>query len=133
MVLMVCVVVGSDRRAYANPDARKGVFLMHPDSFRLLHELEQCRDTLDENDVLRALNQKANEMEGIRREREKLLRQRIDFLEKQNAELLQMNEQAVEMAKAIRRESGGMWYQKLFEAGKYIGLGVLVGIAIGGL
>lgn len=97
---------------------------------RLLGEVESCRRDLP---MMRELDEKNMALNELRVEREALLRERIAFLEKQQAELLRMNDQALKYGEEARKTAGGTWYERAFDVGKWIGLGVLFGLAIGGL
>jgi len=108
-----------------------GMFMDLPSSDRLLEDVESCRVIREENSVLYRLNEKNEQLEEIRKEREALLRERIDFLERQQGELLRMNEQAIKTADLARKAGGGTWYEQLFTAGKWIGLGILLGFVAG--
>jgi hypothetical protein len=100
-----------------------------PGSGRLLKEVESCREELP---LLRAISEKDAQLDEIRVEREALLRERISFLEKQQGELLRMNDQAIKTADLARKTGGGTWYERLFTAGKWIGLGIVLGF-VGGV
>jgi hypothetical protein len=100
-----------------------------PVADRLLAEVESCRDELP---TLRALDEKNAALDEIRKEREELLRERIAFLEKQQGELMRMNDQAIKYGEEARKAAGGSWWEKAFNVGKWIGLGLLLGLAIGG-
>jgi len=102
-----------------------GVFFDTLTSYRLLDELEQCRIIKQEAFVLRELD-KTNERMV------KVLEERIKILEKNQADLLRMNEAALKNAEEARKVAGGKWYEKLWDTGKWIGLGILVGLAAGG-
>jgi hypothetical protein len=99
-----------------------------PASDRLLEEIESCRAQLP---LLRDLVETDGHLDEIRVEREALLRERIAFLEKQQTELLRMNDQAIKQAEMSRKAGGGSWYEQLFAAGKWIGLGIALGFAAG--
>ena len=99
-------------------------------SDRLLGEVEMCRADLP---VLRALSERTAVLDEIRGERESLLRERIVFLEKQQTELIKMNDQALQYGEMARKEAGGTWYQQALATGKWLGLGILLGLALGGL
>ena len=128
LALMPSLVFGADL-----PAAPTGVIVApqictdRSTSLLILKDLEMCRSEKAANVTLRALNEKHEQLDEIRREREALLRERIDFLKEQNGELLRMNEAAVKMADQARPK----WYEQAFTAGKYIGLGIIVGLAIG--
>ena len=106
----------------------QGVFFDNSASGRLLQEVEGCRVELP---ILRALEDKNSQLDEIRKEREDLYRERIKFLETQQTELLRMNDQAIKTADLARKSGGGTWYEQLFTAGKWIGLGILVGFVVG--
>ena len=106
----------------------QGVIFDYPGSLRLLEEVESCRVDLS---ILRSLEEKNSQLDEIRIERENLYRERIGFLEKQQGELLRMNDQAIKTADLARKSGGGSWYEQLFTAGKWIGLGILVGFVVG--
>ena len=99
-------------------------------SDRLLGEVEMCRADLP---VLRELSEKTFALDEVREEREALLRDRVVFLEKQQAELMKMNDQALKYGEMARKEAGGTWYQQALATGKWLGLGILLGLALGGL
>jgi len=99
-------------------------------SDRLLGEVEMCRADLP---VLRELSERTAVLDEIRGERESLLRERIVFLEKQQTELIKMNDQALQYGEMARKEAGGTWYQQALATGKWLGLGILLGLALGGL
>jgi hypothetical protein len=101
-----------------------GVIFDYQGSVRLLEEVESCRVDLP---ILRALEDKNAQLDEIRNEREDLYRERIKFLETQQAELLRMNDAAIKTADLARRSGGGSWWEQAFTAGKWIGLGILVG------
>ncbi len=105
-----------------------GIIFDYPGSDRLLEEVESCREELP---ILRALEEKTAALDEIRKEREDLYRERIKFLETQQAELLRMNDQAIKTADLAQKSGGGTWYEQLFTAGKWIGLGILVGFVVG--
>jgi hypothetical protein len=86
-----------------------------------------CRIVQEENVKLQLLDDKNSQLDEIRKEREALLRERIGFLEQQQVELIRLNDQALKVGK----QAGAKWYQELFTAGKWIGLGILVGFAAG--
>lgn len=98
---------------------------------RLLGELESCRVERAEIDTLRRLDEKNSQLDEVRVEREKLLRERIQFLESQQAELFKMNDQAIKAADLARKSGGGSWWEQLFTAGKWIGLGIALGFVVG--
>jgi len=98
---------------------------------RLLGELESCRVERAEIDTLRRLDEKNSQLDEVRVEREKLLRERIQFLESQQAELFKMNNQAIKAADLARKSGGGSWWEQLFTAGKWIGLGIALGFVVG--
>ena len=99
-------------------------------SDRLLGEVEMCRYELP---MLRELSEKTFALDEVREEREALLRERVVFLEKQQAELMKMNDQALKYGEMARKEAGGTWYQQALATGKWLGLGILLGLALGGL
>jgi len=99
-------------------------------SDRLLGEVEMCRADLP---VLRELSEKTFALDEVREEREALLRERIVFLEKQQTELIKMNDQALQYGEMARKEAGRTWYQQALATGKWLGLGILLGLALGGL
>ena len=99
-----------------------------PASDRLLEEVEACRAQLP---LLRDLVEKDGQLDEVRVEREALLRERIAFLEKQQAELLRMNDQAIKQADMARKVGGGSWWEQVLAAGKWIGLGIVLGFAAG--
>jgi hypothetical protein len=103
-----------------------GVFFDAGQSDRLLEEVEACRAQLP---LLRELAAKDEQLDEIRIEREALLRERIAFLERQQTELLRMNDQAIRQAELARKTSGGAWWEQALAAGKWIGLGILLGFA----
>ena len=107
----------------------QGVFFDHSGSVRLLEEVEICRSDLP---LLRSLEAKNAQLDEIRKEREDLYRERIKFLETQQRELLRMNDQAIKTADLARKAGGGTWYEQLFTAGKWIGLGIVLGF-VGGM
>mgnify|MGYP001590156300 CR=1 FL=1 len=112
----------------AGSGPRQGVFFDTSASDRLLEEVEACRVDLP---ILRSLEEKNSQLDEIRKERENLYRERIGFLEKQQGELLRMNDQAIKTADLARKSGGGSWYEQLFTVGKWIGLGILVGFVVG--
>lgn len=103
-----------------------GVIFDAAQSDRLLEEMEACRAQLP---LLRELVSRDEQLDEIRIEREALLRERIGFLEKQQAELLRMNDQAIRQAELARKTAGGSWWEQALAAGKWIGLGILLGFA----
>lgn len=109
-----------------------GIFVELPESDRILEEIESCRIIREENAVLQSLNEKNEQLDEIRKEREDLLRERIVFLEKQQAELIRMNDAAIKTADLARKAGEGKWYEQLFTAGKWVGLGIVLGF-IGGV
>jgi hypothetical protein len=90
-------------------------------SSRLLEEVESCREELP---LLRDLTAKGNDLAGIQAGR-------IVELEKERDTLLKMNEQARQAADDARKANTGSWWEQALKAGKWIGLGVLVGFAAG--
>lgn len=110
-----------------------GILIDIADSYRLLQEVEMCRTEIprlrEKNGILTHLNDKNEQLDEIRREREALLRERIAFLEQQQGELLRLNEAAIRQSDMARKATP--WYMEMIQAGKYIGLGVLLGFAIG--
>jgi len=106
---------------------RAGLFIDLPTSDRLLGDLEMCRIVREENVKLQLLDDKNSQLDEIRKEREALLRERIGFLERQQGELIRLNDQALKVGK----QAGAKWYEELFTAGKWIGLGILVGFVAG--
>lgn len=107
----------------------QGVFFDTQSSLRLLEEVEFCRVDLP---ILRSLEEKNAQLDEIRKEREDLYKERIKFLETQQGELLRMNDQAIKTADLARKSGGGTWYEQLFTAGKWIGLGIVLGF-VGGM
>ncbi len=97
-------------------------------SDQLLEEVEACRIQLP---LLRDLVAKDEQLDEIRVEREALLRERIAFLEKQQGELLRMNEAAIKNVELARKSAGATWYEQLFAASKWVGLGILLGFTVG--
>lgn len=122
---------GGDIPTGAQGVNRAGIFFEMPDYPRLLEDLESCSGIREKNAVLSRLNEKNEQLEEIRIEREKLLRERIGFLEAQQGELLRMNDQAIKTAELARKAGGGTWYEQLFTAGKWIGLGIALGFVAG--
>lgn len=107
-----------------------GVFFDIPTSVRLLEDVEQCRAVRNENLVLRRLDEKNRELDQVRTEREALLRERIAFLEKQNQELISLNERMSKTMDVISKSEGGI-FDKLKNNFGYIGIGIGIGILIG--
>ena len=111
-----------------------GIFFELADSPRLLQEVEMCRTEIprlrEKNNLLTHLNEKNEQLDEIRKEREALLRERIAFLEQNNRDLIRLNDQAIKTADLARKAGGGTWYEQLFTAGKWIGLGILVGVTL---
>ena len=108
--------------------SNSGVFFDNSASDRLLEDVEGCRAELP---ILRSLEEKNSQLDEIRKERENLYRDRIGFLEKQQEELLRMNDQAIKTADLARKSGGGSWHEQLFTAGKWIGLGIALGFVMG--
>ncbi len=119
LALLPSLVFGGDVSAGPQDGSRAGIIFEMADSDRLLGEIEMCRIVREEN-VLR------KQLDEIRKEREALLRERIDFLKEQNGELHRLNDATREMAKMAAPK----WYEELFQAGKWIGLGILVGVTL---
>jgi len=42
-----------------------------------------------------------------------------------------MNDQAIKAADLARKAGGGSWWEQLFTAGKWIGLGIALGFVVG--
>lgn len=118
-------VWGAELIGEGQPAPFNGVIFDTLTSFRLLDELEQCRIIKQEASVLRELD-KTNERLV------KVLEERIHILEKNQADLLRMNEAALKNSEEARKVADGKWYEKLWDTGKWIGLGILVGLAAGG-
>lgn len=89
----------------------------------MLEELEQCRITDQEVEALRSLVRNHEEMERI-------YKARIEMLEKNQRDLLRMNDAALKNAEIARETAGGKWYEKAFDTGKWIAVGVLFGLAL---
>jgi hypothetical protein len=131
VVLLLCPVPCFSAEIATGPASAsaQGIIFDYQGSARLLEEVEACREDLP---ILRALEDKNAQLDEIRNEREDLYRERIKFLETQQAELLRMNDAAIRTANLARKAGGGAWYQELFTAGKWIGLGIVLGF-VGGV
>jgi len=131
IVLLLCPVPCFSAEVATGPTSAttSGVIFDYQGSVRLLEEVESCRVDLP---ILRALEDKNAQLDEIRNEREDLYRERIKFLETQQAELLRMNDAAIKTADLARKSGGGSWYEQLFTAGKWIGLGIVLGF-VGGM
>jgi len=88
---------------------------------RLLEETEKCREQLP---ALRDLVAKDAEVE-------KLHLERINTLEEQREELLTMNAAAIKQAELAQKAGKGSWWERVLAAGKWIGLGVVIGFVAG--
>jgi len=88
---------------------------------RLLEEVETCRELVP---MLRSLAERDAEVERLQKER-------IRVLEGQNEELLAMNEAAIKQAELAEKAGRGSWWERALNAGKWIGLGVVLGFAVG--
>ena len=126
-IVLILALLLSPATALADDEA---VVFNATTSDRLLGEVEMCRYELP---MLRELSEKTFALDEVRVEREALLRERIVFLEKQQAELMKMNDQALQYGEMARKEAGGTWYQQALATGKWLGLGILLGLALGGL
>ncbi len=105
-----------------------GVYFDAPQSDRLLEEMEACRAQLP---VLKELVSRDEQLDEIRLEREALFRERIAFLERQQAELLKMNDQAIRQAELARKTSGGSWWEQTLTVLKWVIPVGLAGFAAG--
>ena len=128
LLLMPMPCFPADLATGTDSTSSRGIFFDSSSSDRLLAEVEACRITLP---ILRSLEEKNAQLDEIRKEREDLYRERIKFLETQQAELLRMNDQAIKTADLARKAGGGSWYEQLFTAGKWIGLGIALGFVAG--
>jgi hypothetical protein len=90
-------------------------------SDRLLEEVEVCREQLP---ALRDLVTKDAEVDQIQRER-------IKTLEEQRTELIAMNEAAIKQAELAQKAGKGSWWERGLAAGKWIGLGIVLGFVAG--
>lgn len=91
------------------------------DADRLLEEVETCRELVP---MLRSLAERDAEVERLQKER-------IRTLEGQNEELLAINEAAIKQAELAEKAGRGSWWERAMNAGKWIGLGVVLGFAVG--
>jgi hypothetical protein len=102
------------------------IYFDNTTSIRLLEEVEECRILEEEILVLREYNHNLLKTEKIHLER-------ISDLEASQEELRSLAEEAARNAKLAREQAGGRWYEKIYRAGKWIGIGILVGFAAGNL
>lgn len=98
---------------------QKGIFLPYDKALQILGEVESCRTELP---MLRDLIKKD---EDIMKAQEN----RILDLGKENEELIKINQNSIAAAEKIK--SSEPWYNRVLSAGKWIGVGILIGFVAG--